>query len=284
MAMGDASAADLADDWHSNPAAVTAIQARTVYASFGSSSFDLLPTFRVAGVGYAQPFAAGAGAIKVTAFFVRARGAAAALGGLDVDAREDDVGVEAGWRLGRHFRIGAGTAYLTTSSTYTASGVGTVTRLSSRPDGFGGRVGALFTPVSWLAAGISMDLYKERVASTAPLGGRPPSNTTFTSTAVRLGLSIQPTEATQILVDRESLDVEGDGSVAFERNVWKIGGQHRMGRIALRGGLFDGRPTAGVSVRLQGAEIAYVATGRYKSDLPEFGARIGHLLQVMHQF
>ena len=284
MAMGDASVADAHDTWHANPAAVVAVQAPTGFGAYGQTAFGLLPTFRVWGAGYAQPLAGGRVAVKATAFFVRADGPAAALGGLQIDAAENDVALEIGVRVARGVRVGGGIAYLQTSSTYTAPGVGVLTTLRSRPTGPGGRLGAQFSPTRWFAAGVSFDYYAERVTRGFGVLGLPDSHTRFTSSGIRAGVSFRPDAATLILLDREELTVDSPTAQVFERAVWKIGGERRIGRVALRAGLFGRKPTGGVAVRLSATEISYVMTNRYERDLPDAGARVAHLLQILHRF
>ena len=285
FALGGAFVADDRNGWHGNPAGMIAVQEPTLLASYNRSSFESLPTFDTAFVGYAQPLGKrGLDVLKISAITVRAQGDVN--GGpvpIALDAKEDDIGIEYARRLSDKLTLGIGTAYLRTDSTYSIAGVGDVTRLRSRPATLGGRIGAIYDFNAQFSIGATYDDYRERVERSVPALPLPAESFRFHSTAYRVGAAYRPDAQTMLLADYEELRLKGNDTT-ISQYALLLGAERKVGAFALRIGSYDGKLTGGVGVGRGRLRLDYGFSGRYDKNLPGQGARAAHALQIRAEF
>lgn len=281
LAMGSAYAGDDESDWHGNPAGVLSLEEPEVLAYGMRAGFEDLPDFESAFVGYAQPINEKI-ALKVSFATVRASGA---LTGTPLTAkiRENDVGVELGYRLRGKLWLGAAAAYLDAQSDYSLAGVGNVTRLESHPAKLGGRVGFLYQISDKFSLGGTLDRYSETVSESVPVLGAPPTTFRFDSKAYRIGVKWSPDANTKLLLDYDASQLQG---ASFQQNqrLWLAGAERRVGDFQFRVGSFDGKLTGGLGFSARGWKLDYGFSERSAKLLPGRGAHTPHAFQAIKSF
>lgn len=144
---------------------------------------------------------------------------------------------------------------------------------------FGGRVGAIYDVNDRLSLGMALTTYRERVTQALPVLSAPIRAFTFSTNVHRVGLAFRPDGESRILFDYESSRLTGDG-VKITRRPWMLGGERRVGEVALRLGSYAGKLTGGLGWERGNARLSYAFTGRYDKDLPDRGARTAHGLEL----
>ena len=284
--LGSASVADSRANWGANPACLV-VATRPALESNGTvTKFTQLPTITLAVLAYEQPIDRKKpnGVFKIGLVTVRGSGALAGTP-LSLNTREVDPSLEYGYRVTKTLALGAGLSYLATKSDYLLPSGGVLTRLESRPSGFGGRLGALYSPTSKLSVGGSLDTYGEKVQQSFPAIPFPIQKYQFHSSATRIGVGAFPDSSTKLLLDYESDKVSGAGfrtsRYAYEAGVEKSFGVKKFGVVTLRAGLFAGDLTGGIGLRYRGLEFSYGFSNKYAYMLPGEGAKTSQAIQVI---
>ena len=282
MAYGGAHIADDRFGWHGNPAGMAAVRGSAVEMHHTWAPFSKIPGVHRTAIGGA--FVLGSGTMKLLA--VWADGAGSMVGPtmtLGASSTERDFVAEYAFRPTPRLAVGLATAYVGTHTHFRHPSLGTVADFSSRPQGPGGRMGAIYRTSTKTTVGATYDNYTERVVVSEPVSHLAPTAVYFHSTGWALGGGWFPDESTTLLVDYSDKVIEG-GSRKVTRRGLAIGGERRIGRTSLRLGEFEGRVCGGLGVRLGRWECSYAFSGRADKDLPGMGAGTTHAFQVRSWF
>lgn len=279
MALGNACVGDDRDTWHANPAALVSLPGYAVEGHYTVSPFESLPDVNRYFVGMGGTIGTNQ-RFKVVGTIAKAKGTMrVGATPLNLEASEDDVSIEYAWRVNNRLAVGVGTAYLSTQSKFSATGLGTVTELSSRPKVPGGRIGLTYKLSANSSIGATYDNYMERVVQRATALGLADNVNLFHSTAIRVGLALWENENTTLLIDHEDIAIVGAGTKTARRGTM-VGLERRLGVVALRMGAYEGKLTGGVGVKTHGWDVGYAFSGKNTLDMPGMGGTTTHAFQV----
>lgn len=277
--MGGASVADRQSDWGGNPACVIDFNQPSALYQNLYTPFQKLPGIREQYLGFATPLKTRRpAAVKISLIDVRGSGGLAGTP-LSLNTRETDPSLELAFSPAAGLSVGLALAYLSTQSDYALPGVGTVTRLTSRPSSLGGRLGILYYPKGQFSFGASADYYSEAVEQSVPALSLGPKKFHFRSEDYRIGMGYYPDPQTKLLLEYQEVAVHGNGA-AIAQHVYEIGVERAFGPITPRIGLYNGVLTAGLSGKIGSVTLTYGLTNRFSQNLPNQGAKPAQALEI----
>ncbi len=283
FSLGGAGVADPTSAWQGNPAGVLAATKPELLTYQQRTGFDSLPNFHSSFFGYAQTVGdARKFAFKVSYIPVSSSGALAGTP-LQASIKEDDPGLELGYRATEKLSFGAGFSYLSTRSDYSLPGVGVVTHLKSHPSKLGGRFGVIYQANKRLSLGATVDRYTETVEQSIPVLNTPTTSFRFNSKAYTIGLCWNPSPSQKFLLDYGNAQIEGANARLTQR-YYHLGFEQKTKDWTFRIGSYDGKPTGGVGWRHGRYKVSYGFSNRYKENFTGRGAQTSHALQLITSF